>query len=129
MAKSSSSLKIKNNGFAFACLALLILVIYSNTFHASWQFDDKPNIIDNYYLHLKDLKPQSLMNTFFTQPTNPRESGNQLYRPIACLTFALNWYFGKDDVTGYHAVNLGIHLLTAFLLFLTILIIAAISPP
>jgi tetratricopeptide (TPR) repeat protein len=121
LAKSSSSLNIKNNGFAFACLALLILVVYSNTFHASWQFDDKPNIIDNYYLHLKDLQPQSLMNTFFTQPTNPWESGNQLYRPIACLTFALNWYFGKDDVTGYHAVNLGIHLLTAFLLFLTIL--------
>jgi hypothetical protein len=94
LAKSSSSLNIKNNGFAFACLALLILVVYSNTFHASWQFDDKPNIIDNYYLHLKDLKPQSLMNTFFTQPTNPWESGNQLYRPIACLTFALNWYFG-----------------------------------
>lgn len=103
-----------------ACLTLLILVVYSNTFRASWQFDDTPNIIDNHYLHLKDLRLQSLMNTFFSQPTNPWEIGDKLHRPIACLTFALNWYFGKDDVTGYHAVNLAIHILTAFLLFLTI---------
>ena len=44
-----------------------------------------------------------------------------MYRPVACLTFALNWYFGKDNVTGYHAVNIIIHILTAFFLYLTIL--------
>jgi tetratricopeptide (TPR) repeat protein len=112
---------MKKNGFAFACLAALILLIYANTFDASWQLDDKPNIIQNYYLHIEDLRPESLISTFFTQPKNPRETGNKLHRPVANLTFALNWYFGKDDVTGYHAVNLVIHLLSAFLLFLTIL--------
>jgi len=44
-----------------------------------------------------------------------------MYRPVACLTFALNWYFGKDNVTCYHAVNIIIHILTAFFLYLTIL--------
>ena len=47
--------------------------------------------------------------------------GNKMYRPVACLTFALNWYFGKDNVTGYHAVNIIIHILSAFFLYLTIL--------
>ena len=37
------------------------------------------------------------------------------------LTFALNWYVGKDDVFGYHIVNNAIHLVTAFFLFLTVL--------
>jgi hypothetical protein len=121
LAKSRSAVNIKNNWFAFACLAFLILAIYANTFDASWQLDDKPNIIHNHFLHIEDLRPESLINTFFTQPKNPLETGNKLHRPTANLTFALNWYFGKDAVTGYHAVNLAIHLLTAFLLFLTIL--------
>jgi tetratricopeptide (TPR) repeat protein len=117
----NSPLTIKKACIAFVFLILMIIPIYSNTFHAAWQFDDKPNIIDNHYLHLKDLHPQSLMNTFFTQPKNPWETGNKLHRPIACLTFALNWFLGQDNVVGYHAVNLIIHHLTAFLLFLTIL--------
>lgn len=121
MAKVRTSVNMKNNGFAFACFAALILLIYANTFDASWQLDDKPNIIHNHFLHIEDLHPESLIKTFFTQPKNPRETGNKPHRPIANLTFALNWYFGKDSVTGYHAVNLAIHLLTACLLFLIIL--------
>jgi Tfp pilus assembly protein PilF len=31
------------------------------------------------------------------------------------------WYFGKDHVTGYHVVNMIIHFLTAFILYLTII--------
>jgi len=50
-----------------------------------------------------------------------RDIGNKMYRPVACLTFALNWYLGKDSVTGYHAVNIIIHILSAFFLYLTIL--------
>ena len=37
------------------------------------------------------------------------------------LTFALNWYIGKDNVLGYHIVNNAIHLVTTFFLFLTVL--------
>jgi tetratricopeptide (TPR) repeat protein len=36
------------------------------------------------------------------------------------LSFALNWYFGKDDVTGYHLVNIFIHILATFFLFLSV---------
>jgi tetratricopeptide (TPR) repeat protein len=112
---------IKKVSIAFVLLCFVILAVYSNSFHASWQFDDKPNIIDNHHLHLKDLRPQSLVKTLFTDPKNPRQIGKKLYRPIPCLTFALNWYFGEDSVRGYHIINLVIHTLTAFLLFLLIL--------
>jgi fumarate reductase subunit D len=45
----------------------------------------------------------------------------KLYRPAACLTFGLNYYFGKLDPAGYHLVNIVVHFLTAVFLFLTIL--------
>ena len=121
MIKYDSPGNSKKFFIAFFCLAFLILFIYSNTFYASWQFDDKPNIVNNGYLHLKDLNQQSLFNTLITNPKDPWKPGNKLYRPIPSLTFGLNWYFGRDNVTGYHIVNLVIHILNALLLFLTIL--------
>ena len=38
-------------------------------------------------------------------------------RPIANLSFAVNYAFGGREVAGYHAVNVAIHLLCALLLF------------
>jgi tetratricopeptide (TPR) repeat protein len=118
--KNDSPSDVKKAGTAFILFFFLVLSIYANSFHASWQFDDKPNIINNSHLHITDLRPQSLVKTLFTDPKNPREIGQKLYRPVPCLTFALNWYFGKDNVSGYHGVNLVIHILTAFVLFLFI---------
>ena len=121
MIKNGSSSDIKKAAVAFVLFFLLVLSIYANSFQASWQFDDKPNIINNHHLHITDLRPRSLVKTLFTDPKNPRQISQKLYRPVACLTFALNWYFGKDNVVGYHGVNFVIHILTAFMLFLTTL--------
>ena len=116
-----SSTPNKHIWLAFFSLAFLVLAIYSNTFHAAWQFDDKPNILNNTYLHLNNLDRDSLLQTLFTDPKDPSKTGNRLYRPIPCLTFAFNWYLAGENVIGYHAVNLVIHHLTAFFLFLIIL--------
>ena len=104
-----------------ALFFFLIFAVYSNTFNAAWQFDDKPNIIDNRDLHLNNLKPGSLIQTLFTDPHTPGVPGKKLYRPISYLTFAVNWYFGKDKVVGYHIVNILIHFLTTVFLFIAIL--------
>ena len=103
--------------FAFAVLFFLVFLIYSNTFDASWHLDDFGNITQNSNLHIQDLNPSSIYKTFFAYPG----LNKKLYRPIPCLSFALNWYFGKDNVVGFHIVNILIHFLTAFFLFLTIL--------
>ncbi len=100
---------------------LIIVLIYSNSFNASWHLDDRPNIVDNRGLHITNLQTGSLMRTFFTAPKFGGTITDRLYRPIPCLTFAINWYFGKDRVFGYHVVNILVHILTAYLLFLTIL--------
>jgi tetratricopeptide (TPR) repeat protein len=115
----------QNNIAAISALGLVpvlfwIIAIYSNTFYASWHLDDRPNIVDNTYLHLESLEPQKIVNTLYTNPHNPEKLRKRPYRPVACLTFALNWYFGRDNVFGYHVVNLTIHLLTAYWLFLSV---------
>ena len=91
----------------------MTLLIYSNTFHAVFLFDDKPNIVKNERLHLTDLKPASLWQTFFA-----KSGKDEFFRPVPSLTLALNWYVGQDNPFGYHLVNTAIHILTAFFLFL-----------
>jgi len=106
---------------ALLFFTLIIVLIYSNSFNASWHLDDRPNIVNNRGLHIHNLQTVSLMRTFFTSPGSGGAITDRLYRPIPCLTFAINWYFGKDSVFGYHLVNTLVHILTAYLLFLTIL--------
>jgi tetratricopeptide (TPR) repeat protein len=102
--------------FVFITLFIIILSIYSNTFQAPWHFDDTSNIVENSALHLTKFSWPNIKKTFFAKPRPPGE----LYRPVACLSFALNYYFGKDNVSGYHIVNISIHFLAAIFLFLFI---------
>ena len=104
----------RRNVFVVVTIFIIILAIYSNTFHASWHFDDETNILDNKPLHLNELNWQNIKKTFFAAYYNI----GKIYRPVACFSFALNYYFGKDNVFGYHFVNLSIHLLTSIFLFL-----------
>jgi len=107
----------KRLSLAFGILALLVFFAYSNTFQASWHLDDYPTVVENPRLHLSDLSPRAIFKTLFSRPG----SFGNLYRPVACLSLALNWYFGQEQVEGYHFVNICIHFLAAFFLFLTIL--------
>jgi Tfp pilus assembly protein PilF len=108
--------RYRKNLFVFITLFIITLSIYSNTFSASWHFDDVPNITGNPNLHLKELSWQNIKRTFFANQFEPE----QLYRPSACLSFALNYYFGQDNVLGFHIVNISIHFLSAVFLFLFI---------
>jgi hypothetical protein len=77
-------------------------------------------ILRNDALDIRQLKPLALAATLFADPTADGSSDPKLYRPLACLTFGFNWYAGQNNVFGYHLVNVGIHLLTAYFLFFTI---------
>ncbi|MCI5115003.1 MAG: tetratricopeptide repeat protein [Candidatus Electrothrix sp. AW1] len=99
-------------------ITLLILLAYSNTFQSSWQFDDEPNILLNTNLHISELTFEQINRAMRAHPSSPED--NKLYRPLPCLSFGLNWYLGKDNVFGYHLVNIALHILTASLLFLTL---------
>ena len=98
-------------------LTIFIILIYSNSFDASWHFDDYSNITRNARLHISEISVQSLVQVFYAKPGVP----DKLFRPLPNLSFALNWYIGRTQLAGYHFVNLSIHIISAVVLYLFIL--------
>jgi len=82
-------------------------LVYSNTFNASWHFDDSIAITENWTL--RDLK--GCFNSIFT--------GN---RTVGFFSFALNYHFGKLNVVGYHIVNIFIHIVNAILVYSLVMV-------
>ena len=105
--------RVNRPGPALVMLAVLIMVIYGNSFSAGWHLDDYQNILQNPKIHIDNLDPGTLLRAL----EHPQKE--RLWRPLAYFTFALNWYVGRDNVFGYHLVNILIHLLTTAFLYLT----------
>ncbi len=95
-------------------IAVSSLLVYSNTFHASFHFDDTPNIVENYQI-------RNLANSLDILRGQ---------RGVSMLTFAVNYAIGGLNVVGYHIVNLSIHIansiLVYFLIFITLSRISAL---
>jgi tetratricopeptide (TPR) repeat protein len=85
----------------FIVFILLGILVYSNTFLASFHFDDELFIMENYALR----NIWNLKGIWDSYPS----------RFITLITFALNYYFNKFNVFGYHVFNLMVHLGSAIL--------------
>lgn len=107
----------------FLLLVALLSVLYSNSFHVPWFLDDQANIVENPSVHLQQLSWSEIQRTFYAHP----DSLCQLYRPVAVFSLALNWFIGQDNPLGYHIVNLCLHILTAFFLYLVCLYLIRLS--
>ena len=97
-----------------SALVLLVFVflgflIYSNTLDVSFYFDDRPNIVENPNVRLTGLSLKDITGACF-KTACPN-------RPVANLSFALNYYFHQYDVMGYHVINIVIHIITGILLY------------
>ena len=90
---------------------LLVFGIYFQTINAPFAFDDAYRIQSNSDIHLANLAPGNIIRAGFKSSKT---------RPVAFMTLALNYYFGQYDPAGYHIVNMLIHFLTGFFLFLFI---------
>jgi tetratricopeptide (TPR) repeat protein len=90
-------------------LVTLGILIYSNILEVPFYFDDGYNIEQNPNIRLTKLSFEELTRAAFKSPMSNR--------PIANLSFALNYYFHQYDVIGYHVVNIIIHITTGILLY------------
>ena len=95
----------KKNLTIFLLFFLLMFSVYSTNYVASWHFDDYPNIVDNPRIHIKDIRFNTLKETFIRAFDNGQYLCRRLYRPVPIFTFALNWHIGKNNVIGYHINN------------------------
>lgn len=85
-------------------ITVLIGIGYANSLHGEFHLDDL-TFKDDSTLHLKDLSFESIGRAAWHR------------RPVASLTFALNYYWGGHRVAGYHAMNIAIHVAVAFALY------------
>ena len=101
-------------------IALVGLLVYSNTFNVPFVFDDRmyieenPMIKDSRYLfHPSDSDILRLReNVKSTRKT----------RSMGYLSFFLNYKLHGLKVTGYHAVNLLIHILNSLLVYFLVIL-------
>lgn len=94
-----------------AAVLVLTVVVYWPSMHGGFVFDDFNNIVYNSELHLQSLNWEALREAASASPSTV------LVRPLAMLSFGLNWYFTGADPLPMRNVNLIIHLLNGLLLF------------
>lgn len=96
-----------------ACLGLSVL-LYGNSLRGDFIYDDEifsPRAELRTWAHLDDL---------WLEPYVHDNPGSGLYRPLSIFTFSLNYLaFGESPVS-FHAANILLHGLVAFLLFVTV---------
>lgn len=110
-----------NNCWRYFLIIIVCTAIYSNTLTSPWQLDDFANIVDNPLIRISDFSVNSLLSASNLLHDQTNFYLGIPYRPAAFLSFAFNWYFSKENVTGYHLVNIGIHILCACLLYFLLL--------
>ena len=107
--KGSISSFLTNEAFLLFLLAVFVLIIYSSSIKGPFIFDDISSIQDNPQIRLTKLTLDGIIRAGFESPCSRR--------PAANISFALNYYFNRYDVRGYHFVNILIHIITGIILF------------
>lgn len=87
---------------AAAVLLALGLLAYANAWDAPFVFDGVEHLAENARLH----RPATWVQALGYSP-----------RPVAYLTFALNFWLGGPGVFGFHLVNRAIHVAASVVLF------------
>ena len=103
--------KARQIPWSLASITLVCLVgiaTYSNSFDCSFHFDDVPTIEEN--IAIRSLPNVKAWWGFYPS------------RPIGYLSFALDYYFHRLDVWGYHLVNLAVHDVNAVLVWWLVLL-------
>lgn len=90
-------------------LCLTCFLIYSNSFKVPFTLDDIHAIAENPSIRMENFSPESILNVF--------KGFMGKMRPVSMFSFAMNYYTGNLNLTGFHLVNIIIHLINSVLLF------------
>jgi hypothetical protein len=95
------------NLIAFGVIAFMVLIAYSNTFNASFHFDDNPAIIEN--PNIRHVTWQNIQNLLSTN------------RPTVDLSIMLNYQLSGLNVVGWHTFNILNHIANSCMVYLFVL--------
>jgi len=94
------------------CSIVLTFILYYQGLNGSFYFDDNPNIVYNQAIQINTLSSESIKSALHSG------HAGKLGRPIAMLSFALNYYHSGLSPYYYKLTNLFIHLLSGIGLLL-----------
>ena len=95
-------------------LLLLVWVVYWNSLHNPFAFDDWHVIPEN-----PSIRNLSNIPSFFTDLSHfSILVGNRDYRPVFLTSMALSWWVGSGAVLPFHIVSVSLHAGNVLLLFL-----------
>lgn len=113
MPTMQKSLKTSCLLFGFFTLALTVFLVYQQGLHGGFMFDDYSNIEQNPHIRITQLNTSTLSDSAWSGNAGP------LKRPVAMLSFALNYYFADGHQhTALKLTNLAIQIGCAWLLFI-----------
>ena len=101
--------KVVYQAVTMLVFVVLGFFIYSNTLKSPFVFDDWQNIQDNPHIRLTELTLKDI--------TEVGIKSRASHRPVANISFALNYYLHRYNVVGYHCVNIIIHILAGIFLY------------
>jgi hypothetical protein len=104
MAKTQSSGKYgpQREILLLSLVVIVVILIYTDTLTTPFIFDDLSNIKNNPHIRVPALSLENLAWAGFHSP--------ETRRPVANISFALNYYFNGYNLVGYHLVNILIHI-------------------
>lgn len=99
-------------GWRVLALALLVTILaYWPGLYGGWIFDDYPNIVDNHGVQIDETSLPALIQAALSSPAS------DFKRPLASLSFALNYRVGGLDPFGWKLLNLLVHLLNGIAVY------------
>lgn len=101
--------------FHFTLIFAAITICYANSLNSSWHFDDFSNIVSNQNIQIQKLSWKEIQNSFYSPESK------KLSRPVANLTFAINYLISGLDTTSYHVFNVLVHICASWFVYLIFL--------
>ncbi|MDD5435651.1 MAG: tetratricopeptide repeat protein [Nitrospira sp.] len=99
----------------FLLIAVFSSVVYVNSLHNSFHFDDQHYVVANTYIRALSNIPSFFKGTQFS--SFEKEFATH-YRPLLVASYSVNYAVGGLNPVGYHIVNLLFHIGSALLVFL-----------
>jgi len=122
----ASVVKMKNTGInlrkrniiVFGLIIMISFIIYANSLNNKFVFDDRYLVVNNNFIkHFSSLTKIFQHSTFYFAPYDD----TNYYRPLAILSYALDYSIWRLSPFGYHLINVFLHSICGFLLFLLVL--------
>jgi len=101
----------------FSSICLITYLIYLPGLDGSFVLDDYGSIVKNKQIHVESFTPADLSQLFVGADKQIHILSS---RPVAMLSFAINYFIGGLEPYGFKLVNLLIHLFTAWTIFLVL---------